>query len=53
MHSEQPLSRAPASTSALRRPTSGPARTSGLYGEVVTLPVNRRELAATPERKVS
>jgi len=37
----------------LRRPTVGSARTAGLYGEVVTLPVSRRELAPTPERKVS
>lgn len=51
MHSEQP--RAPEPTSPSRRSTSGPVRASGLYGEVVTLPVNRRELAPTPERKVS
>ena len=53
MHREQSLSRAPEPTSPMRRPTPGSARTSGLYGEVVTLSVNRRELAPTPERKVS
>lgn len=53
MHSEQQLSHGPEPTSTSRRPGSGSARTSGLYGEVVTLPVHRRELAPTPERKVS
>lgn len=53
MHSEQPLSRAPTSTSALRRPSPGSGHTAGLYGEVVTLPVSRRELVPTAERKAS
>ncbi|HZW17114.1 MAG TPA: hypothetical protein VFF66_12790 [Brevundimonas sp.] len=44
MHSKQPLPRSPAPQSPLRRPISEVARTSGLYGEVMTLPVSRREL---------
>jgi len=51
MRSEQPLSRAPTPTPALRRPTPDSGRTSGLYGEVVTMPVSRREMATTAERK--
>ncbi len=45
MHGEQPLPRAPAPSSALRRATSGSGR-SGLYGEVVTLPEYRLTRAA-------
>lgn len=49
MHGEQPVTRASASTSALRRPTSGSGRAAGLYGEVLTLPEHR--LAPRAERK--
>ena len=52
MHSDQPLPYTPEPSSTSRRPSTGSARTSGLYGEVVTLPVNRRELVPAPERKV-
>ena len=52
MHSDQPLPYTPEPSSTSRRPSSGSARTSGLYGEVVTLPVNRRELVPASESKV-
>lgn len=52
MHSDQPLPYTPEPSSTSRRPAPGSARTAGLYGEVVTLPVNRRELVPAPERKV-
>lgn len=48
MHVEHPLPRASERPEA-RRPISGPGRTAGLYGEVVTLPESR--LAARTERK--
>lgn len=51
MHSEQPLPNAPASTPVLRRPALEFGRASGLYGEVVTLPVRGRGVVATAERK--
>ena len=53
MQTEQPLSNAPASRPALRRPASAFGRASGLYGEVVTLPVSGRGMAMTAERKAS
>lgn len=51
MHSEQPLPRAPGPWPAARRPAFGLARTAGLYGEVVTLPVSGRGTATPAERK--
>jgi hypothetical protein len=53
MHSEQPLPRAARPTPASGRPAPGFGRASGLYGEVMTLPVSGRGAATTTERKAS
>ena len=53
MYSQQPLPRPLAAMPTLRRPMSGGGRPSGLYGEVMTLPLSGRGLATDAERKTS
>lgn len=51
MRTEQSLQRAATPMPASRRPASSFARASGLYGEVMTLPVSGRGATTTAERK--